>query len=208
ARAFMQTRQARGRLPRGLRRMAESSTVDKPTTPAGRVVPVKAQPSSLTARCLAECLGTFLLVLFGLGAVHVYVLLGALSGLWQVAIVWGVAIMLAVFAVGAISGAHINPAISVALAVWGRFPWAQVVPYVLAQFTGAFLAAAVLFALYHPFLEQKERDEEAQGRNGKEFTKGCYGEYFPRISEPAAFAAETLGTAILALAVFALTDER
>src|SRR5438128_3374543 len=104
------------------------------------------QPTpSLRARCLAEVLGTFLLVFFGCGAVHAAVLTGAQSGLWQVAIVWGVAVMIAAYVVGGISGAHINPAITVALAVWGRFPWGRVGPYVLCQVLGAFVAAAALF---------------------------------------------------------------
>src|SRR5437763_14719484 len=96
----------------------------------------------MALRCLGEVLGTFLLVFFGCGAVHVAVLTGALAGLWQVAIVWAVAIMVAIYVVGGISGAHINPAISVALAAWGRFRWADVAPYVVAQFAGAFVAAA------------------------------------------------------------------
>ena len=64
------------------------------------------QPT-LTKKCLAEFLGTYMLILFGCGAVHASVLTGAQSGLWQVAIVWGVAIMLAVYTVGADQrGAH------------------------------------------------------------------------------------------------------
>src|SRR5262249_48652767 len=95
------------------------------------------QPSSLTARCLAEVIGTFLLVFFGCGAVHVAVLTGMLSGLWQVGIVWGVAIMLAAYVVGGISGAHINPAITIALAAWGQFRRGLVLPYVVSQLAGA-----------------------------------------------------------------------
>ena len=95
---------------------------------------------SLLARFLAEVLGTFLLVLFGCGAVHCAVLTGDLVGLWQVGIVWGLAIVLAIYAIGPISGAHINPAITVGLAAWGQFPWRSVPPYVSAQFAGAFAA--------------------------------------------------------------------
>ena len=85
------------------------------------------QPTpTLKARCLAEVLGTFLLVFFGCGAVHTAVLTSAQQGLWQVAIVWGVAIMIAIYVVGNISGAHINPAITLALAMWRRFPWGEV----------------------------------------------------------------------------------
>src|SRR5438094_5024289 len=98
------------------------------------------QPTpSLRARCLAEVLGTFILVFFGCGAVHVAVLTGALSGLWQVAIVWGVAVMVAIYVVGGISGAHINPAITLAFWAWRGFPARWIVPYLGSQFVGAFL---------------------------------------------------------------------
>src|SRR5438132_842186 len=190
-----------------------------------------APANSLTARCLAEVLGTFLLVFFGCGAVHVAILTGALAGLWQVAMVWAVAIMLAVYVVGGISGAHINPAITLTLAVWGRFRWPDVPFYVLGQVGGAFLAAATLFMLYGPYLAEKEQEKQViRGQPGSEITAMCYGEYFPNpgrlaaaasayrrddharlnelVSEPAAFAAELLGTLILALVVFAVTDER
>ena len=70
---------------------------------------------------VAEVFGTFLLIFFGCGAVHAAVLTGAQSGLWQVAIVWGVAIMLAIYSVGGISGAHINPAMTLAFALWRGF---------------------------------------------------------------------------------------
>lgn len=185
--------------------------------------------SSLTARCFAEALGTFLLVFFGCGAVHVAILTGALVGLWQVAIVWGIAIMVAIYVVGGISGAHINPAVTLALASWGRFRWSDVAPYIIAQVIGAFLAAAVLFTLFGPFLTEREKEAGVvRGEPGSEITAMCYGEYFPdpgRLSkatyssvehsklnelvpEGAAFLAEVLGTMILALVVFALTDER
>jgi glycerol uptake facilitator protein len=190
-----------------------------------------ARPPALIARCLAEVLGTFVLVFFGCGAVHVAILTGALAGLWQVAIVWGVAIMLAIYVVGDISGAHINPAVTVALAAWRRFRWLDVGPYVLAQLAGAALAAATLFLLFGPFLTQKEKDKGVvRGGPGSEITAMCYGEYFPNpdrlasaegayraedhaklntlVSEPTACVAEFLGTLLLGLAVFALTDDR
>lgn len=183
---------------------------------------------SIMARCFAELVGTFVLIFFGCGAVHAAVLTGAQTGLWQVAIVWGVAIMIAVYCVGGISGAHINPAVTVALASWGRFPWRQVGPYIVAQTLGAFLAAAVLFTFYGEFLAEKEREKGVvRGQRGSEVTAMCYGEYFPspgglespynseaherleqRVSEPLAGLIEFLGTMILGLVVFAFTDER
>jgi glycerol uptake facilitator protein len=189
------------------------------------------QAPTLSARCAAEAIGTFLLIFFGCGAVHASVLIGAQSGLWQVAIVWGVAIMVAVFVVGGISGAHLNPAVTVALAAWKRFAWKDVLPYIGAQLVGAFAAAAVLFFLFQPYLEQKEREKQVtRGQPGSEITAMCYGEYFPSpgglargseplsiaelerersmVTEATAFLAEFLGTLILALVIFAVTDSR
>jgi glycerol uptake facilitator protein len=186
------------------------------------------RPVNLGACCLAEALGTFLLVFFGCGAVHAAVLTSAQSGLWQVAIVWGVAIMVAVYVFGGISGAHINPAITIAVAVWGHFPIGRVLPYIASQMAGAFVAAAFLFVLYQPQLSAREEALRVErGKNGSEATAMCYGEYFPNPAAPgnvglyvngdherltnvvpmkAAFLAEVVGTMILALAVFAFTD--
>ncbi len=186
-------------------------------------------PRPLLASCLAEVLGTFLLILFGCGAVHVAVLMGELTGLWQVGTVWGVSIMLAIYIFGPISGAHINPAITVGLAGWGLFPKGRVVPYVAAQLLGAFSAAAALYFLFHPQLAAKELTKGVErGEPGSEITAMCYGEYFPspaplaagdepysaadheeikaRVTVPMACFAEFLGTAILALVVVAVTE--
>lgn len=134
----------------------------------------------ILAACFAEAIGTYLLVLFGCGAVHFSVLTGAQSGLWQVAIVWGVAIMVAIYVVGGVSGAHINPAITVALAAWKRFSWRRVPGYVAAQLLGALAAAATLLALFAGLLTAKEREKQVvRGQPGSERTAMCYGEYFP-----------------------------
>jgi glycerol uptake facilitator protein len=136
---------------------------------------------SLLAACIAEFVGTFLLVLFGCGSVHAATLVGAQNGLWQVAIVWGLAIMLAIYVVGAISGAHINPAISIGLAFWGKFPMGRVLPYILFQTAGAFVAAAALFAVWSPYIVATERVAESYKRGNPDsiYTASCYGEYFP-----------------------------
>lgn len=180
---------------------------------------------------IAECLGTFLLIFFGCGAVHAFVLTGAQSGLWQVAIVWGVAIMLAIYAVGAVSGAHINPAMTIASMIWRGFPKSRVIPYIVAQVAGAFVAAAALFMLFEPHIAAREVAKGVtRGEAGSEMTAMCYGEYFPApgsigagegpyspeahlqlkslMSPGRAFFAELLGTAILAFVVFAATDGR
>ena len=105
-------------------------------------------PRDLFGACAAEMTGTFFLVFFGVGAVHVAVLTGALSGLYQVAIVWGLAIALGIYATAALGGAHFNPAVTIAFRVWRGFPGERVLPYILAQFLGAFIGGAVLYGLF------------------------------------------------------------
>ena len=189
-----------------------------------------AEPS-LRRQVLAEMVGTFVLVFFGCGAVHAAVLTGAQSGLWQVAIVWGVAIMLAIYAIGSVSGGHLNPAMTLALAVHRRFPWRKVVHYICSQIAGAMFAAAALYVLFSPHLAALEKLKGVtRGQPGSEMTAMCYGEYYPapgslgsgterysperhaelkaKGSEGQAFLAEFLGTAILAFVIFAVTDDR
>lgn len=191
------------------------------------------EPTTLHA-CIAEFIGTALLVFIGCGVVHTAVTTGALSGSWQVASVWGFAVTLAVFATASVSGAHINPAITLAMAVWNRFPWSRVGPYVGAQVTGAAFAALLLHLVFAGTIATYEKEIGIErGAAGSEVTAAMYGEYFPNptvgihgfdenpdhradrlaarhdnLSLGAAFLAETLATLFLALCVFALTDAR
>ncbi len=188
------------------------------------------QPA-LAQQVTAEVIGTYLLIFFGCGAVHAAVLTGAQQGLWQVAIVWGVAIMLAAYSVGGVSGAHINPAMTLAFTLWRGFPMKRVLPFIAGQLAGAILAAASLFVLFSPHLVAKEQAKGVvRGEAGSIVTAMCYGEYFPdpgglakgsepyssekhkelqtRVPASIAFGAELLGTLILGFVVFAVTDER
>jgi glycerol uptake facilitator protein len=102
---------------------------------------------------LAEMIGTMILVLLGDGVVANVVLTrtkGQNSGWIVITTGWGIAVAIAVYAVGRISGAHINPAVTIALAVIGSFPWQQVPGYIAAQMAGAILGAILVWALYLP----------------------------------------------------------
>lgn len=177
---------------------------------------------ALGHQCLAELVGTYILVFFGVGSVHAAVLTGAPQGLWQVAVVWAVAIALAIYATGAVSGAHINPAITVAFAVLRGFPARRVLPYVAAQLAGAFAGAATLYGLFRGLLCRYEAGHGlVRGEPGSVLSARCYGEYFPdpgavgigsaalaAVTPLQAMLAEGIGTAFLAVFVFALTDRR
>jgi len=170
--------------------------------------------------CAAEFAGTYLLVFFGTGAVHAAVLSDGLVGLGQVAIVWGLAIALAIYATGAASGAHINPAMTIAFAAWRGFPLRRVPPYVLAQLGGAIAASMTLFALFHGILAEFEAAKGiARGGPGSELSAMVFGEYFPNpalfgttaqafasVTHAQAMLAEGIGTALLSFFVFAVTD--
>lgn len=102
---------------------------------------------------IAEAVGTMILVLLGDGVVANVLLArskGQNSGWIVITIGWGVAVTIAVYAVGRISGAHINPAVTIALATIGSFPWSSVGGYIAAQTLGAFLGAVLVWLTYLP----------------------------------------------------------
>jgi glycerol uptake facilitator protein len=101
----------------------------------------------------AEFFGTMILILLGNGVVAGVVLKGTKSenaGWLTIVVGWGLAVTLAVYAVGKISGAHLNPALTIAFAVKGDFPWADVPGYLFAQFVGAFVGATLVWLHYLP----------------------------------------------------------
>lgn len=102
---------------------------------------------------LAEFLGTMLLILLGEGVVAGVILKGTKSenaGWLTICIAWGLAVTLAIYAVGNFSGAHLNPAVTIGLAIAGDFEWSKVVGYMLAQLAGAFTGAAIITLFYGP----------------------------------------------------------
>lgn len=156
---------------------------------------------------LAEAVGTFLIVFLGLGAVMSAVYTNSLVGLWQIAVVWVIAVTVAIATTGHISGAHLNPAISIALAVFRSFGWKRVVPYCLAQVMGAVLGAATNFILYSSVIQEFEAANKIVRSSATAIESAkTFGEYFVSpVTRFQAFLAETIGTAVLSAVVFALT---
>ncbi|MFB7640635.1 MIP/aquaporin family protein [Peribacillus butanolivorans] len=106
-----------------------------------------------------EVVGTMILILFGAGIGAGSSLKGSYAkdaGWIVITIAWGLAVTMGVFAVGSISGAHLNPAVTVALAINGDFPWADVPGYIVAQMIGAIIGATLVFLHYLPHWKATE----------------------------------------------------
>ena len=169
-----------------------------------------------------EYFGTFVLVFFGVGSVNAAVATGAQAGLWQVAVVWAVGVSLGIYTAASLSGAHINPAITVVAAVYDKFPLRRVVTYWVAQVAGAATASIVLYGMFSEAIIECERLHGLlRGGPGSELSAMMFGEYFPNpavfgsaedawriITPQSAFIAEMVGTAMLAFLVATVTHDR
>jgi glycerol uptake facilitator protein len=142
---------------------------------------------------LAEFFGTLLLVLLGDGVVAGVLLRGTKSenaGWLVIVLAWGLAVTMAIYAVGQISGAHLNPAVTLALAYSGSFPWDQVAGYCAAQLGGAFLGSILVYVQYYPHWS---RTEDADLKLAVFCTGPAIRSTIPNL------ISEILGTAILIL---------
>jgi glycerol uptake facilitator protein len=147
---------------------------------------------------LAEVVGTLLLVLLGDGVVANVVLnrsKGQNSGWIVITVGWGIAVAMAVYAVGRISGAHLNPAVTIGLATIGSFAWADVPGYLVAQMVGGFLGAVLVWLMYLPHWS-------ATPDSALKLAVFCTA---PAIRRPAAnFIGEIIGTAVLLFGILAI----
>jgi glycerol uptake facilitator protein len=147
---------------------------------------------------LAELVGTMILIILGDGVVANVVLKkskGQDSGWMVIATGWGLGVALAVYMVGRISGAHLNPAVTFGLAVIGSFPWAQVPGYIAAQLAGAFLGAAIVWLSYLPHWAVTE---------DKASKLGIFATAPAIRHVPGNILAEVIGTALLVFGVLAI----
>jgi aquaporin Z len=147
---------------------------------------------------IAELLGTFVLVFIGCGSA---VIAGKYIGFAGIAFAFGLALLAMVYAIGKISGCHVNPAVSVAMLIAGKMKWKDTVFYIIAQFIGAIIAAAILLAIASG-ISDYSITTTGLGQNG-------YGAYSPAgYSLIACLVAEIVLTAIFLFAIFGATSKK
>ncbi len=153
----------------------------------------------------AEFLGTFVLIMFGVGVVAQVVLGGGEHGQYlSINIGWGLAVTMGAYVAGGVSGAHLNPAVTLALAFHRGFDWRKVAPYIVAQFAGAIAASTVVYFTYQEAIHAFERDQHTL------VTAGIWATY-PKdylSTFPGGFVDQIVGTALLVIVIFAVGDTR
>lgn len=144
------------------------------------------QPAEVSRRCLAEALGCFILVFCGTGAIVINdTTMGAVTHV-GIAMTFGLVVLALIYALGSISGCHLNPAVSIGLWISGRFPRRELVPYIASQCAGAMLASGLLRSMFpeHEFL----------------------GATLPAFGAMQSFVLEAVLTWILMLTILCITD--
>lgn len=156
---------------------------------------------SVIAQCVFEFLGTFVMILLGCGVVACVSLKqskGEGAGWIVVTFAWGLAVMCGVFIAGPYTGAHLNPAVTLGLAVAGKFPWLSVVPYIVSQVAGAFAGACVVYFFYK---DHFEATADADSKLGVFAT-------IPAIHNPwRNLLSEIIGTFVLLTVILFIGDE-
>ena len=166
-------------------------------------------PRGVFRELLAEFFGTFVLIVFGVGVVAQVVLSRSAAGTFlSINIAWGLAVTMGCYVSAGVTGAHLNPAVTLALAARRAFPWNKVAPYAAAQIAGAFTASAVVFLTYHEALAAF--DGGVRQVLGAQGTAGIWATYpQPFLSTfPGGFIDQVVGTALLVACIFGITDSR
>ena len=160
--------------------------------------------NALLGELSAEFLGTAILILFG-NAVVAQVITSpdkSLGGHDSIAWAWGLGVALGVYVAARLSGAHLNPAVTIALAAFKGFPWRKVGPYALAQTAGAFVAALIVRFAYADLIDAADPGHTVKTQTIFATLPGNGG---GPVTIPTAFFDQIIGTAILVFVIFALT---
>lgn len=158
----------------------------------------------LLGEMAAEFAGTMILILFGCGVVA-QVVAGGLGNHDSIAWAWGFGVALGVYTAGRVTGGHLNPAVTLSLAIFSGFPWKKFLPYAFAQTLGAFVAAMIVRWNYDAVINHFNPGHTFKSQI---IFSTLPGNGFEPVSLWGAFLDQIIGTAILLFCVFAITDSR
>jgi len=164
--------------------------------------------NTLLGELSAEFLGTFTLIIFGVGVVAQTVLTPFTAGAQSIHWAWGIGVIMGVYVAGGISGAHINPAVTLALAVRRDFPWGKVAPYWVAQTVGAFIAALIIRWNYWEAFDKFDPAKTFKSQVVFNTFPNNASPLMPNVSQLGALRDQIIGTAILVMVIFAIIDTR
>ena len=166
-------------------------------------------PRAVVREMLAEFLGTFVLIVFGVGVVAQVVLSRNTAGSYlSINIAWGLAVTMACYVCAGVTGAHLNPAVTLGLAVHRKFPWSRVLPYAVAQVAGAFAASAVVYLTYREALAVYDGGvRQVLGPQGTAGIWATYPQAFLSVF-PGGFIDQVVATALLFGVILGITDDR
>lgn len=158
---------------------------------------------------ISEAVAVFIIIAFGDSVACMYVLYDPspyVNAYWGVCMSWGLAVTLAIYVTGSISGTHANPAVTLALAVFRGFSWKKVAPYWAAQLAGGFLGAMIVYALFGPVIDHFNLVHHLTRADG-----GAAGVFFTHpglaVTPMHAFSDEVILTAFLLFGIFAITEQ-
>lgn len=168
--------------------------------------------NKLAGELLAELIAVAIIITLGDSVAAMYVLYDPspyAQAYWGVCIAWGMAVTLAIYVTGSVSGTHANPAVTLALCLHREFPWKKFFPYVAAQVAGGFVGAALVYQLYGPVIDHYNAAHNAvRNLDSGAATAGIFFTHPGLAITPwHAFGDEIILTAVLLLGIFAITDQ-
>lgn len=158
---------------------------------------------------ISEAVAMFIIIAFGDSVAAMYSLYTPSpyqGAYWGVCIAWGLAVTIAIYTTGSVSGCHANPAVTLALALYRKFSWRKVIPYCVAQTVGAFLGACIVYYLFSPVINHFNAANNMTRAAG-----GAAGVFFTHpglaITPMHAFGDQIILTAFLIFGIFAITEQ-
>ncbi|HTD96059.1 MAG TPA: MIP/aquaporin family protein [Edaphobacter sp.] len=158
---------------------------------------------------ISEAVAMFIIIAFGDSVAAMYTLYAPSpyqQAYWGVCIAWGLAVAIAIYTTGSVSGCHANPAVTLALAIYRKFSWRKVIPYCIAQVIGAFLGAVIVYVLFSPVIDHFNLTNHLTRASG-----GAAGVFFTHpglaITPMHALGDQVILTAFLIFGIFAITEQ-